>query len=667
MRGLLHHVAQLAGQGQPGRAGLGVGERGLDVEDVAARARHGQAGGHARDGRPALLGLLGRLGGVVRPADQRPQVVRADRDGQLALAQFALRGDLPQDAGDRALQIPDARLAGILAREPAQRVLVHRDLVGLQSRALQLPGQQVVAGDDDLLVLGVAVEPDQLHPVEQRLRDGLQHIGRRQEHHVGEVELDLQVVVAEGVVLRRVQHLQQGRRRVAPVVGADLVDLVEQHHRVHRTGFLDGAHDPAGECADVRAPVATDLRLVTHAAERHPDELAPHRARHGLTERGLADPGRPDQRQHCSPATAADQPEPLVLAPLADGQVLDDPVLHVRQPRVVGVQHRPRARDVVRVLGALVPRQLQDGVQPGTDPGALGRLVGGALQLVDLLEGRLADLLGQVCRLDPGAVVALLVGRVAVQLGQLLADGLQLLAQQELLLLLGDALLDVLADGVVDLLLREVVAHQPERVLQAGHLVGLQQHLELLLGGGEGRVPDVVGQLADALDLRDPVDDLPGAALAQPLRGERLVLLDQLGGPPCHRQTGVGLAEGAGLDPERGTRAGGAGTDPDPADGPDQRCRVAVGEAADLLDGGQCADGGVRAVQPWHQQDLGLGPARDGRPGRFDGGTYLGVGQIQRDHHARQHDLVVERQHGQSERCGRRCHDLSPVSEVELT
>ncbi len=335
---------------------------------------------------------------------------------------------------------------------------------------------------------------------------------------------------------------------------------------------------------------------------------------------------------------------------------------------MVGVQHGAGAGDVVGVLAALVPGQFEDGVQPGADPGALGRLVGGALQLVDLLERGLADLFRQLGGLHPGAVVALLVRRVAVQLGQLLADGLQLAAQQELLLLLGHTLLDVLADGVVDLLLREVVAQQPERVLQASHLVGLQQHLELLLGGGEGRVADVVGQLADALDLRDPVDDLPGAALAQPLGGERLVLLGQLGGPAGRRLRQGGLAEGAGLHPERGAGAGGTGADPHPADRPDQRGRIPVGQPADLLDGRQGADRRVRAVQPGHQQDLRLAALRrtaGGGPGGLDRGPDLGVGQVERDHHARQHHLVVEGQYGQGERCGRRCHDLSPVSEVE--
>ena len=52
------------------------------------------------------------------------------------------------------------------------------------------------------------------------------------EHHLRQVEVDLEVVVVEGVVLLRVEHLEQRRRGVAAEVGAELVDLVEQEHRI---------------------------------------------------------------------------------------------------------------------------------------------------------------------------------------------------------------------------------------------------------------------------------------------------------------------------------------------------------------------------------------------------------------------------------------------------
>ena len=43
---------------------------------------------------------------------------------------------------------------------------VDLDLAGPETGALDLTGQQVAVGDEGLLVLGVAVEPDQIHPVE---------------------------------------------------------------------------------------------------------------------------------------------------------------------------------------------------------------------------------------------------------------------------------------------------------------------------------------------------------------------------------------------------------------------------------------------------------------------------------------------------------------------
>ena len=124
----------------------------------------------------------------------------------------------------------------------------------------------MVGGDGDLLVLGVAVETDDLEAVEQRTRNRLDDVRGRNEQHLGKVELDLEVVIAERVVLGGIEDLEQRRRGVAPPVGADLVDLVEHDDRVHGAGVLDGADDAARHGAHVGAPVATDLGLVAHTA-----------------------------------------------------------------------------------------------------------------------------------------------------------------------------------------------------------------------------------------------------------------------------------------------------------------------------------------------------------------------------------------------------------------
>ena len=83
-----------------------------------------------------------------------------------------------------------------------------------------------------------------------------------------QVERHAEVVVAERVVLLRVEHLEHRRRRVALDAPAELVDLVEHHHAVARAGLADALDDVAGQRADIGAPVAADLGLVMHAAER---------------------------------------------------------------------------------------------------------------------------------------------------------------------------------------------------------------------------------------------------------------------------------------------------------------------------------------------------------------------------------------------------------------
>ena len=531
---------------------------------------------------------------------------------------------------------------------------VHRHLAALQPGLGQLPGQQVVPGDEHLLVLGVAVELDQLHPVEQRARDAFEHVRGGQEHHVGQVEVHLQVVVAEGVVLRRVEHLQQRRRGVAAVVGADLVHLVEQHDWVHRARLADGPDDPAGQRADIGAAVPTDFCLIADPAERDPDELAAHRPGHRLAQRGLADAGRPDQGEHGAAAAAADDAEAPVRAALAHRQVLDDPLLHVVEPGVVLIEDPPRPGDVVGVLGPLVPRHFQDGVQPGADRPGLRRRVGGPLQPTDLLQRGLAHVLRQVGRFDPGPVVVFLAVTVAGQLAEFLAHRGELLAEQVLLLLLLHALGDVLADGLGHVQLGQVVAGPADRQLQPlRHIGGLQQG-ELLLGGQVRGVAGPVGDHRRVVELFEGIDHLPQAALAEHADDQGLVLLGQLRGAAAQ----AGLLDHSALDPQRRAGPGRARADPDTGHATHHRARLTARQPANLLDNGQRADARQAALgQPGHQQHLCLAFGMDaGHLARaliasgVDGAADLGVGQLDRHHHARQHHLVVQWQHRQGER-----------------
>jgi hypothetical protein len=110
-------------------------------------------------------------------------------------------------------------------------------------------------------------------------------------------------MVAERVVLLRIEHLEQRRGRIAPEVGPELVDLVEDEHRVLRLGAPQPLDDLARQRADVRAAVAADLRLVAHAAERHAHELAAQRLWRSTASDVLPTPGGPT-KQRIGPLTS---------------------------------------------------------------------------------------------------------------------------------------------------------------------------------------------------------------------------------------------------------------------------------------------------------------------------------------------------------------------------
>src|SRR4028118_1720935 len=61
---------------------------------------------------------------------------------------------------------------------------------------------------------------------------GVGAVRRDDDHHVREVVRHAEVVIAEGEVLLRVEHLEQRRGGIAAVVRTDVVDLVARAPRV---------------------------------------------------------------------------------------------------------------------------------------------------------------------------------------------------------------------------------------------------------------------------------------------------------------------------------------------------------------------------------------------------------------------------------------------------
>ena len=130
---------------------------------------------------------------------------------------------------------------------------------------------QMPPDDGDLLLVGVARDLDHVHPVAQRRRHRLEVVRRPDPQDFGQVDRQPGVAVHERRVLRRVEQLEQCRRRVAHVrrPPAHLVDLVEDHHRVPDPRFGQPPDDQSrsGGAEAQRQPA--HVRLVPDAPQRH--------------------------------------------------------------------------------------------------------------------------------------------------------------------------------------------------------------------------------------------------------------------------------------------------------------------------------------------------------------------------------------------------------------
>ncbi len=285
----------------------------------------------------------------------------------------------------------------------------------------------MVFGDRELLVLRVARDLDELHPVEERCRDRREGVCGRDEEHVGEVVRNLEVVVRERAVLLGVEDLEEGARRVSRIGDGKFVDLVEDEDRVLRPCSLHALHDPSGQRPDVGPPVPSDLRLVFDAAEADPDVLPPEGVCDALPEACLAGAGR---------ACEEEDRTLLLLFEFHDRQVLDDPLLDLRKAVMVALEDVAGLLDIDALLLLHRPGKVEQEVEVVSDPLALVVLAAAGLEFFELCKCLLPHLVRHRRALDP-LPVSLLAGSVVASI-ELLLDHLQLLPQHRLAVRLTD-------------------------------------------------------------------------------------------------------------------------------------------------------------------------------------------------------------------------------------
>ena len=405
--------------------------------------------------------------------------------------------------GDLAFQRPHPRLARVIADHMGQRLVRHLELALAQPVCRDLLGQQVLARDLALFVLGVTRQRNDLHPVQQRSRHVIA-VGRGHEHHVRQVVFHLEIVVHEGRVLFGIQHLEHRAGRVAAEVLAHLVDLVQQDQWVGGLGLFQRLDDLARHGPDIGPAVAADFGFVTHPAQRNADEFAPRGLGDRAAQRSLAHARRSDEAQ--------DRPLQLLAAGL-HRQVFDDPFLDLFQAIVIGIQDLFGRDQILAGARLDAPGQRQKPVEVVARHRRLGRHRRHRLQLLQLGFRLVACLLAELGAPDPLFQFGDLVLAV-LAVAKLLLNGLHLLVQIVFALRLLHLGLDAGLDLLFDLQDRHLALHGGIDLFQAlGHVQRVQQFL--LAVQRDAHVPgDEIGQLGRLLRLGHGGHDLFGDVLA---------------------------------------------------------------------------------------------------------------------------------------------------------
>src|SRR5690606_5202241 len=193
-----------------------------------------------------------------------------------------------------------------------------------------------------------------LQSVLKRRRYRMQNICRRDKEYVRQIVIDVKVMVAERVVLFRVENLQQSCTRVAAEIMAELIDFVEQNDRIRRSGAFHKLDDLSRQSSDIRSAVAAYLGFVVNAAERKPDEFSARRLCDRFSERGFTDARRTDEAKYRSLR---------IFYELANGQKFENPFLYFFQAVMIGVQRLFGFLNAFDLFGSLLPGNIYQPIQ----------------------------------------------------------------------------------------------------------------------------------------------------------------------------------------------------------------------------------------------------------------------------------------------------------------
>ena len=426
--GFLHHISELSGECE---LPLSLHDGGLHVKNLAAVLGPGKPCGDA------YLVFADSL--FVKELWDTEKFVQIGGCylrfmGMVPLGD--LLGHLSADIRDFPLQVPETSLPGVAVNDGQDRLIREFEVIFRDPILFNLPWQEVFSRDFQFFLIRVPGKLKDLHAIPKGRGNGIHEVGCSDKHHLGEIEGNVEIVVAEGVVLFRIENFKKGGGRVSPEIHSDLIDFVHHKDGVFRSRLLDSLDDTAGEGPHVGPPVPADFRFISHASKGDTYKLAAK----GPCDR-FSKGGFPDTRG----ARKAEDRALQFLPQLVDAEILQDAFLDLFEVIVILVQDLLCLFDIEVVLGCFFPGKLHHPFQVSPDDRGLRRVGVHLFKAGKLFEGLFLHILRHL-RLFDGLFEVIDFLCFFVSLSQLVLNGPQLFPQEEFPLHLGHLFLGLRLD-----------------------------------------------------------------------------------------------------------------------------------------------------------------------------------------------------------------------------
>src|ERR1051326_3732489 len=245
-----------------------------------------------------------RFGRFVRKARRAKIIIQGIRFENEGFWNMAVADNFPSrlssQRGDFAFQLAHTSLARVIVNERAQRGIRKFHFLFGQTVLFELARDQVALGDLQFLRFGIARQFNHLKTIAQRRVNRFQPIGRGNKQNARQIERNVQIVIREGIVLRRVKNLEQCRRRITAKISSNLVQFVQQNNRVPAFDTAQSLDDPARQGTNVRSSMPANFRFITHTAQRDARKFSAQRISDAAPKRSFADTGRANETENRS-------------------------------------------------------------------------------------------------------------------------------------------------------------------------------------------------------------------------------------------------------------------------------------------------------------------------------------------------------------------------------